>query len=614
MAGPPEVCPNRITFPLEEGKLRIRVTLRDPASLPLVGDWLSLKGFLRVPSPPRNPGEFDYGRYLWVHHFEAAFSTRIPPVNLGDSGRFPLKRMAHKLELNVVGSFKRSLPPEEAAVLAGLTLGIRPHDFPELEKSFSLSGTIHVLVASGFKVAFVIGFWMLLARWLLRLPLSAALAGSIPWAFLYSFIVGNEPPVARSCLMATAGILGFLLAREDRAYHSLGLAALVLLLWDPRSLFDLSFQMSFAAVFGLIHFAPVIAVAGRLLSGRGTAPGLRPDSPRLRGAPPPLLSLFQLALTSLAAQLWLLPIMAVHFHQVPLLAPFSNLIAIPLSAAGLPAGFLLAVLERAAPHSLVFYVTRIAAHCITASLIWTAKAFAVAHWVPVPRPGWIFLYYAVLFCVPFWGRSAFCRWAVGLGVAALLFCPAGRPVGPGVTWLDVGDEMAVVVHGGKTAETFLIYGGDPRSHRSGRFNAVERIILPYLAERGVSRLSAVLLSGPLPCDELRRLAETIPVDGFATAKAGWRGRVGPTQIFCLASEPPTFEFSIGQERILQWPGRSLFDLTPRRLAEIRPSMIIVSSKQPTPRFYYGTPVFCTSDRGPVFLEAGRNPMIFCPRK
>src|SRR5207247_1401312 len=120
----------------------------------------------------------------------------------------------------------------------GLVVGTRPRFNAEIRHIFLDSGTMHILVASGSNVAFVMAFWFFICRLLFRLPRRWCLLSSLPLIGGYVVVAGADPPICRAGLMATVGIVSYLLAREDRPYHALALAAWVILIIEPRALFD----------------------------------------------------------------------------------------------------------------------------------------------------------------------------------------------------------------------------------------------------------------------------------------------------------------------------------------------------------------------------------------
>ena len=158
----------------------------------------------------------------------------------------------------------------------------------------------------------------------------------LPAITLYVLLVGADAPIIRAGIMTTVGVLSYIVAREDRPYQPLALAALAILLPTPQALFDVGFQMSFATVFGIIYFVPRIDWVFTHWSSWLRWSG-------------------RLIVTTLAAQVWLFPITTSVFKQVSMTGFLSNILILPLSAIGLPAGFLLTLFHSTLGNTLTKY-------------------------------------------------------------------------------------------------------------------------------------------------------------------------------------------------------------------------------------------------------------------
>jgi competence protein ComEC len=144
--------------------------------------------------------------------------------------------------------------PAAAGLLSALLLGNRAGVPPAERALFQQSGSLHVLALSGLHASILFGvasfllFWLPDRRW--RAAAGAALL--LP----YLFLAGASPSLARAVVMLAAGALGFILDRETRALNLLSLAAAAILLADPTAAADLSFQLSFSALLGILLLGP----------------------------------------------------------------------------------------------------------------------------------------------------------------------------------------------------------------------------------------------------------------------------------------------------------------------------------------------------------------------
>lgn len=217
------------------------------------------------------------------------------------------------------------MPPREAALIRGMVLGQDDQVDPATVEDFRRSGLAHILAVSGQNV-------MLLAA--LALPLLAAaglrlrgrLIGVLALIALYVPLTGAGPSIQRAAVMGAAGIVAILTGRRRARWYSLLLAAAVTLGIDPRASGEVGWQLSFAAVAGILLWGPPIreAVLGRLGGDgwrRGAAEGL--------------------AMT-VAASLATAPLMAHHFERVSLAALPANLLALPAMAPAMWLGMLVA--------------------------------------------------------------------------------------------------------------------------------------------------------------------------------------------------------------------------------------------------------------------------------
>ncbi len=285
------------------------------------GDKVSFLADLEAPPGAAVPGSLDWAEYLLARGITAQARAREIEI----SGRANiLLRLARKFRYSALGAFEAGLPPEAASVLAGVVLGEKKSVPPGLKAAFQDSGAMHLLVASGSNVGFVVAVVYFLCSRVGFRRRSAGLA-ALGLAGFYVLAAGLDAPLVRAYLMFSAGLCAWLLRREAGAFHALTVAALAILLFSPRSLFDAGFQMSFLAAYGL---AAGLAVWGRYLRAGGWA-----------GKALGLLAV------SFFAQLCLYPLLAVYFHKISLVSLVSNMVLVPASGLAMGLGFLLAFLS-----------------------------------------------------------------------------------------------------------------------------------------------------------------------------------------------------------------------------------------------------------------------------
>jgi competence protein ComEC len=452
---------------------RVQATIYGETAPLTEGQRIAAQLTLHRPIPFRNPGAFDYPAYL-----------RREGILLVGNGRgdrvTPLSPEAPPWPVRVkrwaVATIGGQLPEGSAALLAGLVLGERRGLPRETDEAFRRAGVYHVLAVSGFNVG-LLASSVFLVLTLTRLPrrVTAVVAGAVLIAF--ASIVGGQPSVVRATIMGLALLVGVLIDRESQLLNALSLAGLAVLAWRPGDLWDPGFLLSFAATAGIVHLAPALTAA-------------------LGHAGCPRLLAVSLAV-SLAAQAAVTPVMLVHFNQLSLAGVVANLAVVPLSAAATTFGLLalaVALVSHLASSALFNFVWLVLV--LMKVSVWAVACLPWAM-VHLPAPDWpgMVAWYAAAALVPWLGAGRAVRSAVtalALVVMALALWPWVRPSDGRlrVTFLDVGqgDAAFVELPGG---ERLLVDGGPGGP---GRVDVGERILSPFLWNRPVTRLDAVVVS------------------------------------------------------------------------------------------------------------------------
>jgi competence protein ComEC len=220
------------------------------------------------------------------------------------------------------------LAGERRAVLEGILLGDAAQLSPGLKTSFQRSGLFHLLAVSGQNVVLLAAGVLGLA-WLLGLPRAAGHAGALAAIGGYVLAVGPQPSVVRAAVSGAAVSVAWLAGRERDAWHVLLLAAAGLLAWNPYTVFDAGFQLSFAAVVAIFVLAP-------------------PLRERLAGYPGPA-GLHAAVAISVACSVVTAPFLALQFGRVPVLGVVANALVEPAIGPLLALAFAAAAVAPIAP-------------------------------------------------------------------------------------------------------------------------------------------------------------------------------------------------------------------------------------------------------------------------
>lgn len=310
---------------------RVRITL--PGHLPPAyrpGAVVRVEATLGPVPGPVLPGAHDPGRAAWFQGIAAVGRATGPPDLLRPAASAGLRARLDGLRQDLEQHLLHHLPGDAGGLAAALVVGEQGNIRPELVDAMRIAGLAHLLTVSGFHVGIVVAGVFLILRhavalwpWLaLRVPgravaaIAAALAGTV-----YALLSGAEVPAVRAAIMAWVVMLALASGRDPLSLRLLAFAAFLILLARPEYLLSPSFQLSFAAVAGLIllaHSRP----GQRLLAPRGS------DRPAVKAGRYAL----ALVASGLVAELLLSPIALAHFGRSGAYGVLANLVAIPLTS------------------------------------------------------------------------------------------------------------------------------------------------------------------------------------------------------------------------------------------------------------------------------------------
>lgn len=478
-----------ICFPAS-GKLQIASNNTD-STLHLYEE-IFVTGNLVWPLAERNPGDFNYKRFLQSQGIQATLRVRsngwIYKTGVLDEPLFPVEEWIEVVHKQVGFGIEIIFDPEAAAVLRALLLGDRSEIDPEITEDFARSGVIHILAVSGLHVGFVIIFCVIIG-WFFRLNERNLILLTLLVIWIYSLITGLKPPVVRASVMASIYMIGRFRDKPVPAGNLLAFAAIILLLFRPGDIFHAGFQLSFAAVVGIIFLYPKIekSIRSFVVVQNLYRIGI-------------FKWIFRLMAVSLAAQIATLPFSSFHFGRVSLIGVFANLIVIPavfliviagaISLILLPVSSGLAQFISALPNGLILFVIRLT------DAISDISFSSLENWYP---PIWVLLLYITLVIAFFNWRKASAIFFALVATLFILNFAVWQDVFLGhsklkVTFLDIGQGDATLIQLPE-GQNILIDAG-PRGFDNSGFDAGAEIILPFFHRLSIKKLDMVFITHP----------------------------------------------------------------------------------------------------------------------
>jgi competence protein ComEC len=273
---------------------------------------------------PSNPREFDYQKFLLQQQISHQHFIKDSVLILGEINAFPLERFFIELRAKLSTNIQQWITNSRSAQIANaLLLGQKKNLERETQAAYSTAGAMHVLAVSGLHVGIIYGFFFLFFK-PLQLPLGKRivfLVSLIGLIWCYAFLTGLSPSVLRSATMFTLMSLALLFNRSPSIFNPVAISAVLLLMFDPLVGFAVGFQLSYAALTGILLFQPLI---------------LKIWLPKNK-----VLEYFwQISSVSIAAQIATFPISVYYFHTFPTYFLIANLVVIPaaflIMAIGIP--------------------------------------------------------------------------------------------------------------------------------------------------------------------------------------------------------------------------------------------------------------------------------------
>jgi len=457
------------------------------------GQEVEITGVAGRPKIAAAEGTFDYRAYLdhlGIYYALQAASEQDWRV-VASPSRPPL---ADRFRDWARRALALGMPVEDESLRLewALALGWKTALTEEVSEPFVQAATYHIFAVDGLRMAIVFGIFFYLFR-ALRVPRAVSGLVLIPLIWFYVALTGWPASAIRATVMLTVVIIGWALRRPSDLINSLFAAALIILVWEPRQLFQAGFQLSFFVVLCIILILPPLRGLGRRL----TAPDpLLPDELRprwQRDLRAPARFVEDLSITSLAAWIGSLPLVAYYFNIVTPVSTPANVLAVPACALGLIsnlASLLLAGWFPAAAELFnhagwfVMEVIRVSSH-------WFANWPWAYFSVPAPSLFTTGLYYAVLLgvCTGWLLQPKLRAWKLAALAAGLCIWSAqywqARSV-TRVTILPANGGMAINFDAPGRSNDLLV--------DCGATNSVQSLTKPFLRAQGVNRLPALLLT------------------------------------------------------------------------------------------------------------------------
>ena len=472
----------------EEVRGRLRLMVPRSAEVPrrpelFTGDKIKVSARIYAAKDFNNFNSPFYARYLKSQGIHSRAFTKSPlliertapgkKASLFHAVSVLRQALQKQLERYFPGPLPAGISPE-GAVLEALLLGDDGRMEPGMVLSLQKTGLYHLFAISGAHIAIVTFLFFLFFK-LIRIPQRTSYGVLIACLVFYALLVEGSPSVFRAVIMTLCFLAGKLLWKDVHLINTISLSAFILLAANPFSLFDLGFQLTFAATSAIILFYP------RLIK-------FFPKLP---------LKASELTVMTITASLGVLPILAFDFNRVTFSSLILNYAAVPLVGLVMGAGYVFLPVSFVAPFlapALAFGLRELIRIFSWLSHLLDPFGFISYR---IPTPSWIVLagYYIFLLILlaprRFRGQKSVVFAGLAVFFIILITYPfPSRSSDLKVTVLDVGQGDSILVEFPGSRKMLIDGGGFP----AGSFDVGERVVSPFLWRKGIKKIDDLVLT------------------------------------------------------------------------------------------------------------------------
>lgn len=447
---------------------KILINIKMSQDIPSIkyGDSLYIEGEFKQPEEARNYKGYNYKQYLKTKKIIGTVELEKVKILKSSNGSF-----IHNIQKYIRDTINGTLTDEEGNLLLAILLGDKDKLSEDIQESFKTSNLSHMLAVSGAHVSYII----LGLTYVLQNSIIGKKNGKIVCIiFLLAFmaITNFTPSVTRACIMAILTLLSSIIYRKSDVYTNISVAALITLIFNPYSLLDLGFQLSYGGTIGIIIFIKRIQ-------------GKKSNSKVIN-------YIKQMALVSIYANIIIIPIMMYHFNTVSFTFIISNIMASPILGIIVITGFLFIIASitvKPLTRLIAIFIKPILSILIKISQICSKLPFSNIL-VVTPYMFNVISYYAIiLYCIKS-KKNNKCKIIICLLIVLILinFIIYIFPQKLRIFFIDVGqgDSTLIITPDKKMV---LIDGGG-----SDSFDVGEKVLLPYLLDRRILKVDYVLIS------------------------------------------------------------------------------------------------------------------------
>ena len=448
------------------------------------GDRVLIYGRLLEPFEERNPGEFDYKRYLKLHNIYKTFSAQgfsnVEIINRNNIS-FIMQKIIYPAREFASANIDKYIPGDEGAFLKGLVTGERQDISKKVKDDFVKTGIMHVIAVSGLNVAYIILSITLILS-LFRVPRIPKVIIIIAFLIFYCFFTGYPASIIRATVMGSLILIANVIQRKTNFYNIIGISVLIILIYDAKQLLDPGFILSFSAVLSMVFFYEKFdeIYLQKILDSRLRFKKI-------------IYILVSIIFVTIAAQLGTLPITSHYFEKISFISIIANAIIVPLSNLSMAIGFFQVL-------TAIFsdYLSSVIAEV---NFILLSFQLHTTDFLASFKFGYIDFYkfntintigYLALLLILFTAKKGTLKirlYISSIIIVVLIFFNINYDNNLKITFLYVGQGDCTLIETPDGSNILIDCG-----MKDFKFNSGESTIVPYLKRKGINKIDLLILT------------------------------------------------------------------------------------------------------------------------
>ena len=471
----------------------LQLNVKKEEQLLSYGDKIIIKGNFEEASSARNEGGFDYKQYLKSKNVYGIISVDKKDIKLIKKNNVDvIDLLANKVSNSMKIKIEQNLSNETSKLLSGILIGNKNNLQKEIQEDFRNSSLSHVLAISGMHVSYIIlGITFVINKMKFNKKVSKVITIFILLFFI--ILTGKTASVTRACFMSSYIILASLFHKKAHVLASISISLLIILIINPYLILDIGLQLSYGGTIGIVLIYPILKKLKKKKEDKNSK--FKKIIHKIKD------KILDIILITISANLVIFPIVLFHYNTISFTFIISNLLISPIIGIIIILGFISVFASYIiSPISKVmFLILQIFLNLLIKIAHFCAELPFSKVYFPTPKIYVIVIYYVFLIFIILARNKIIVIKKINKKIIIIFviiiiilnlilnFIPKTFTI----SFIDVGqgDSMLISTPKGKK---ILIDGGGSRDEES--FNIGKQTLIPYLLNKGITKLDYILIS------------------------------------------------------------------------------------------------------------------------